>query len=95
MANQTKREIINAVAAAVHIPKKKAQALLKTLSLLMIETLKREGRLRIFGFGTFVVKHRAGKKGTNPKTKAVLLLPPKDYVVFRPSKRLKERINPK
>ncbi len=62
---------------------------------LVSEILIKEGKLSLSKFGIFTVKHKASRKGRNPKTGDELILPPKDYPYFRASKSIVDAINKK
>jgi len=49
-------------------------------------------KVLVAGFGTFEVKTRAARKGTNPATGKKINIPAKKYTSFKPGKTLKERI---
>jgi nucleoid DNA-binding protein len=46
--------------------------------------------VKIGGFGTFKVEHKAARPGRNPRTGADLVIPPRDVIKFKSSKELKE-----
>jgi len=54
--------------------------------------LKKED-LKLVEFGTFKIKHRAARKGINPKTKESITIPAHDAIVFKASEKLSEKIN--
>lgn len=56
------------------------------------QTLDSKGKVTIPGFGTFGVRTRAARTGTNPSTKKKIQIAAKNYPYFRPGKTLKERI---
>ncbi len=60
---------------------------------LVTEILMKEKKLSLSKFGVFSVKHRASRKGRNPKTGEELILPPKDYPHFKASKSIIDAIN--
>ena len=45
------------------------------------------------GFGTFKTVHRKARTGINPKTKASITIPAKNYAVFKAGKTLKDRVS--
>ncbi len=45
------------------------------------------------GFGTFKTVHKKSRKGINPKTKAQITIPAKNYPVFKAGKTLKDRVS--
>jgi len=49
-------------------------------------------KVLVAGFGTFEIRTRAARKGTNPATGKKINIPEKKYTSFKPGKTLKERI---
>ena len=64
---------------------------------LTLETLKEaiaiEGHVKISGFGNFVVKRKAARKGRNPQTGEEITISPRKILTFKASPVLKVRIN--
>jgi DNA-binding protein HU-beta len=50
------------------------------------------GKVSLPGFGTFKTVHREERTGINPKTKATITIPAKNYAVFKAGKTLKDRV---
>lgn len=48
--------------------------------------------VKISGFGTFEVRDRAARKGTNPQTGEVIDIPAKKVPAFRASRNLKDAV---
>jgi len=57
------------------------------------DSLNRDERVEIRGFGSFKVKDYGGYTGRNPKTGDVVKVSPKKLPFFRPGKELKEYVN--
>ena len=55
--------------------------------------LKSGGDVRLAGFGSFTVSHRAASKGRNPSTGAEVDIPARNVPKFTPGKGLKESVN--
>jgi integration host factor subunit beta len=55
--------------------------------------LAKRGRAEIRGFGSFEINKRPPRKGRNPKTGAVVLIPAKEVPHFKVGKELRERVN--
>ncbi len=89
----TRKKIVDTIALETGLTKGKIVSVLHALKEVMISVLKKEGRFPIVGFGIFSVRHRKGRRGRSPRTGETLLLPPKDYLVFKPSQKLNERLN--
>lgn len=50
--------------------------------------------IRVPGFGTMTTKRAQGRQGRNPQTGAVIDIPAKTRVVFRPADLLKQAVQP-
>ncbi len=88
----TKAEIVSAIAKGAGITKKQADAALKSAIQAVSEALKKGERVAIPGFGIFVVRTRAERKGRNPRTGAEIKIPARKVVTFRPAKELRESV---
>lgn len=64
----------------------------RTIELLK-ETIKENKKIKVKGFGKFVVERREMKTIIDYSRKAEILLPPKDKISFKPSKKLISRVN--
>ena len=56
--------------------------------------LKKDGKVQIIGFGSFVVRKRAARMGRNPATGEAIKIPAKTVVKFRLSKAVSDQIVP-
>ena len=60
-----------------------------------VSTKIQEGnKVVLTGFGTFEIKHRAERAGTNPGTGQAIILPASNTVRFSVGKTLKTAVNP-
>lgn len=59
----------------------------------MSHTLSNGGRIEIRGFASFLLHHRPGRIGRNPKTGVSVVLPAKYVPHFKPGKELRKRVN--
>jgi integration host factor subunit alpha len=88
----TKADIINAVAEANGISRKKS---IETVEILL-ETIKRtlEGGedVLISGFGKFCVQKKKKRQGRNPSTGEDMMLEPRKRVAFKCSQKLREMV---
>lgn len=57
-------------------------------------TVKPERRLKISGFGNFVVRYKRSRPGRNPQNGAKIAISSRYVLTFKPSSKLKEAINP-
>lgn len=61
----------------------------------MAEALRRNDRIEIRGFGSFVVKHRRAREGRNPKSGMTVAVAAKRVPFFKVGKELKLRVDGK
>lgn len=59
------------------------------------DELKKNGRIEIRGFGSFVVKKYGSYTGRNPKTGSKIQVEPKKLPFFKVGKELKVRVDKK
>jgi DNA-binding protein HU-beta len=85
----TKAELIEGIAKQTGLTKADAERALNAFLDLSKSTIKKEGKLPLAGFGTFVVVQRKARTGRNPQTGAALNIKASKAVRFRPGKELK------
>jgi integration host factor subunit alpha len=59
----------------------------------LTEALERGGKIKIAGFGNFIVKEKAARKGRNPKTGGKMEISAHRVVSFKPSDELRKTLN--
>lgn len=91
----TKEKIIDNIYNQVGLSKNQSRRVVGSLLEIIKQTLAKEENLLISGFGKFIVKDKAARKGRNPQTKEDLRLRARKVVVFRTSGVLRKRINHK
>ena len=60
----------------------------------MLRALRPEDKIEIRGFGSFRTRQRQPRIGRNPKTGTRVDVPAKRIPYFKPSKELKDLVNP-
>ncbi|RLC24760.1 MAG: DNA-binding protein [Deltaproteobacteria bacterium] len=88
----TKAELIAEIAKKSKLTKADAERALNTFVDVAKKTLKKEGRLALAGFGTFVVSKRKARKGRNPQTGETIKIKASKVVRFKAGKALKEKL---
>jgi integration host factor subunit alpha len=91
----TKEKIIDRVYNQVGLSKNQSRRVTETLLEIIKQTLEKGENLLVSGFGKFVVKDKAARRGRNPQTKQDLDLRARKVVVFRTSGALRKKINQK
>ncbi|KKI91500.1 DNA-binding protein [Bacillus sp. SA1-12] len=87
-----KTELINAVASQTELSKKDTTKAVDALIDTIINTLSKEEKIQLIGFGTFEVRERAARTGRNPQTGEELQIPASKVPAFKPGKELKEAV---
>lgn len=89
----TKEKIINDVYDQVGLSKGQSRSVVETLFEITKQILQKGENLLISGFGKFVVKQKAARRGRNPQTTENLHLRARRVVVFKISGVLRKKIN--
>ena len=55
--------------------------------------LSKKEKVQLVGFGTFEVRARKARTGTNPKTRAKISIPASNAPIFKAGKTFKEAVN--
>ncbi len=88
-----KNDLISNVASAANMSKgDAAEAVEATLNSISSE-LANGGEVRLVGFGTFSVSHRAASQGRNPRTGESMQIPASNNPKFKAGKALKDAVN--
>ena len=91
----TKQEIVNIVSEATGLTKVETEAVMNGEMATIIESLGKNQRVELRGFGTFGVKHRMPKKARNPGTGEAIYLPERHVPTFKPAKQMRLHVNKK
>ena len=90
MAN--KADLVSLVASNTKLSKKEAADAVDLVFNFVKETLSKDEKVQLIGFGTFEVRERAARKGRNPQTGAEIEIPASKAPAFKPGKALKEAV---
>ena len=89
----TKAEIVEQIYEKVGFSKKESAELVEKVFDIIKETLKEGEKVKISGFGNFVVREKNARKGRNPQTGEEIRLDPRRVLTFKPSLVLKNTLN--
>lgn len=87
-----KKELVKDIAVKKGIPQKDIQEIVELFMDGIKNSLREGDKVTLMGFGTFEVKHRKEKRGTNPSTKDELIIEAKNVPKFRPCKEFKDLV---
>ena len=88
-----KTELINAIAAEAEISKKDAGKALEAFVDVVTNSLKKDDKVQLVGFGTFEVSKRAAREGRNPQTGKTMKIAACKAPKFKAGKALKDLVN--
>jgi integration host factor subunit alpha len=88
-----KADIARSIHQQAGVSEAEAADLLERVLGLLMSTLQRGEPIIITGFGRFTVRMKQPRKGRNPRTGEVLIVPGRKVVTFRPSALWKAELN--
>jgi len=88
----TKADLVSKIAEKASLTKSDSEKALNAFLDSVQDTLVKEGKLTLTGFGTFAVENRKARNGRNPRTGEEIKIPACKVVKFRPGKVLKETV---
>jgi len=89
----TKADIIEKVQEGVGMTRKESAEMVEAVFSIMKSTLETGENLKISGFGSFIVKKKADRRGRNPQTGESITIEARRILTFKPSGVLREQIN--
>jgi integration host factor subunit alpha len=89
----TKADLVENVYYKTGFSKKESAEIVETVFELMKQTLEQGDKIKIAGFGNFVVKQKATRRGRNPQTGEEIEITSRKILTFKPSQVLKNTIN--
>lgn len=88
----TKNQLIEKVAKKAHLTKRAAKDAVNSVFELIRDNLSRGEKTVITGFGTFLIRKRAARRGRNPQTGEVIQISSKRLPSFSAGKTIKRQI---
>ena len=91
--NLTKKDLINSVYMQIGFSKNISENLIDDFFKTIMHNLKKEKKLKLSKFGTFLIRSKKSRIGRNPKTKEQKTISERDVVLFKASKEFKDLVN--
>jgi len=82
----TKADIVNQIAETTGIEKVAVQATVEAFMKSVKESLSNGSNVYLRGFGSFIIKKRAQKKGRNISKNTTIIIPAHNIPAFKPAK---------
>lgn len=89
----TKADLVESVYLKTGFSKKESADIVEMVFDLIKETLEGGEKIKIAGFGNFVVKEKSTRRGRNPQTGEEIKISSRRILTFKPSQVLKASIN--
>jgi len=89
----TKVDLVNSIFKELNLSKKQSAAIINELFEIIKGTLEQGEKVKVSGFGNFVVRQKEPRKGRNPQTGEELEISARKIVTFKPSQVLKNALN--
>ena len=88
----TRDEIVARIAKNANLSSKDSMTAFKTVIESIGTALKKNDKVQIVGFGTFMVRRSKARTGHNPKTGKPLTIPARKRPIFKAGKSLKDLV---
>lgn len=88
----TKADLVELIYERIGFSKKEAGEIVEEVFAILRDKLCEGEKVKISGFGTFVVNHKRARRGRNPQTGEPIMIDSRSVLSFKPSQLLKERV---
>jgi integration host factor subunit alpha len=89
----TKVDIIENIYEKVGFSKKEVAKIVESVFDIIKDSLQQEDKIKISGFGNFVVRKKRARRGRNPQTGGDIEISARRILTFKPSQVLKASLN--
>lgn len=89
----TKADIIEQIYEKIGFSKKESSEIVELVFDTMKDTLEKGEKIKISGFGNFIVRQKRPRVGRNPQTGEEIEISSRRVLTFRPSQVLKQALN--
>jgi nucleoid DNA-binding protein len=90
----TKADLVDQVAATVHLSKAQTEAVLTQCLQAIMAALQAGESVELRGFGRFQLRHRQARAGRNPRTGETVQIPAKAIPTFTAGRAFQEQVQP-
>lgn len=89
----TKADLVELIYERVGYSKKEAGAIVEEVFAIVRESLREGEKVKISGFGSFVVNQKKSRRGRNPQTGEPITIDSRRVLSFKASQVLKQLVN--
>jgi integration host factor subunit alpha len=91
--NVTRKELAVAINETLGVSQRNSAEIVDTIFATMKKNLVAGESIKLVQFGTLMVRDKSPRRGRNPRTGQTMVISKRKMISFRPSKRLRERLN--
>ena len=91
----TKVDVVETIYEKVGFSKKDVAKIVGSIFDIIKESLQQEDKIKISGFGNFVIRKKRARRGRNPQTGGDIEISSRRILTFKPSQVLKAALNRK
>ncbi len=88
----TKADLVDLIYERVGASKKEACEVVEEVFQIIEDSLRRGDKVKLSGFGSFIVNHKHARRGRNPQTGATIIIDSRRVLSFKPSQVLKDMV---
>lgn len=88
-----KIDIVDKICDKVGFSNQEVAKIVETVFDIIKETLQREDKILVSGFGNFVIRNKRARRGRNPETGVDIKITPRRILTFKPTPVLKASLN--
>jgi integration host factor subunit alpha len=93
MGTMTKNDLVQGIHDNLGFSKRDCIKMVEHVFEIMKENLSRGDKVKISGFGSFVVKDKDSQRGRNPQTGEEIEITARRVLTFKPSQLLRKELN--
>lgn len=90
----TKANLVSVVSETCSFNMHVSTEIVEQVFQILKETLENGEKIKISGFGNFVVRQKKPRKGRNPQTGEKMIISGRRVLTFKPSVKLRKALNP-
>ena len=90
--NMTKADLVDLIHERVGTSKKEACEVVEAVFKIIEDSLRRGEKVKLSGFGSFIVNHKHARRGRNPQTGVTIVIDSRRVLSFKPSQVLKNLV---
>lgn len=91
--NVTRKELAMSVTEKLGVSQRNAAEIVDTIFSALKSTLINGESIKLVQFGSLIVRKKSPRRGRNPQTGEEMMIKERQMITFRPSRRLREKLN--